>query len=126
MKNAISTPNAPKAIGPYEQAIMVNGTVYVSGQLPLMGDNELISDHLYDQTLQSLRNIEAILHEAGLKKENIVKLTVFLTKIKEFDEVNLAFKDFFKTLPYPARSTVEVCKLPLGVGIEIDAIAQKY
>lgn len=121
----ISTSNAPAAIGPYSQAVMVKDTLYVSGQLPYIPQPmKLVSDCIKDQTLQSLKNILAIVEQAGLKKENIVKCGIFMQDLSMFKEMNEVYADFFKEHK-PARFAVEVRRLPLDVLIEIDAIVVK-
>lgn len=115
----IQTPSAPQAIGPYSQAIMTKDTLYVSGQLP----KDLHAD-LKTQTRQSLEHILAIVIEAGLSKQDIVKCTVFMKDLSLFPLMNEEYQSFFGEHK-PARVTVEVSKLPKDVQIEIDAIAVK-
>lgn len=122
-KTAITTKNAPKAIGAYNQGIISGNIVFVSGQLPLKPDGELIDDDPHNQTIQCLRNIEAIINEAGGNKTSIVKLTIFLKNLKAFPSVNEAFEEFFKGTDFPARSTIEVSALPKNSDMEIEAIA---
>jgi len=125
MKKLIETQNAPKAIGPYSQGVEANGTVYVSGQLPIDPITmKLCEGNIKTQTLCSLRNIQAILEEAGYRKEDIVKCTVYLKNMDVFSEMNEAYQTFFGSLK-PARVTVEVSRLPKDAPIEIDAIAVK-
>ena len=122
---AIATQNAPAAIGPYSQAIEVNGTVYVSGQLgidPATGN--FAEGGAIAQARQSLTNISNILKEAGLSMKNVVKVTVLLADINNFAAVNEIYKDFFEA-PFPARSAFAVAALPKGGKIEIEAIAVK-
>ena len=124
MKKIIDTSNAPSAIGTYSQAVMVNGFLYTSGQIginPL--DGNMINGGAREQTDRILKNIEAILLEADLKKENIIKLTVFLINLEDFQHINQAFKEFFDGLSFPARTTVEVRGLPLNALVEIDCVA---
>ena len=120
---SISTENAPSAIGPYSQAIESNGTVYVSGQLPIdPSTGEFKEGCIKCKARQSLINIRAILSSAGLTMSNVVKVTVLLTDINDFSAVNEVYSDFFAP-PYPARSAFAVASLPKGSPIEIEAIA---
>lgn len=122
---AISTKNAPGAVGPYSQAILVKDTLYVSGQLPFNPEtSSLISDSIKDQTRQSLNNVLAIVKEAGMEKENIVKCGVFMQDLGMFKDMNEVYADFFGDHK-PARFAVEVRRLPLDVLVEIDAIVVK-
>lgn len=123
--NAISTTNAPAAIGPYSQAIEANGTVYVSGQLPIdPATGNFAEGGIQAEARQSLTNIKNILAEAGLTMQNVVKVTVLLSDISNFAAVNEVYSEFF-TAPYPARSAFAVAALPKGGNIEIEAIAVK-
>ena len=124
MKNSsiISTTKAPKAIGPYSQAIKIKNLIFTSGQIPLdPSSGNIISDNFEDQVLQSLNNIKAILLEESLSINHIIKLTVFLVDLSNFDKLNDVFKNYFLNI-YPARSVVEVSKLPKNSQIEIEAI----
>ena len=121
--NAISTKNAPAAIGPYSQAIEANGTVYVSGQLPINpATGEFAEGDIKALANQSLTNIKNILAEAGLEMKNVVKVTVLLSDIANFAAVNEVYAQYFEA-PYPARSAFAVKDLPKGAAIEIEAIA---
>lgn len=121
--NAISTPNAPAAIGPYSQAIEANGTIYVSGQLPIdPSTGEFAEGDIKAKARQSLANIKHILAEAGLSMQNVAKVTVLLNDISDFAAVNEVYAEFFQA-PYPARSAFAVAALPKGAPIEIEAIA---
>lgn len=124
MKKVIATPDAPKAVGPYSQAIEVNGTVYVSGQIPVVPADGSVPEKIEDQTRQSLKNIGAILKEAGLGYENVVKTTVLLADIADFAAMNAVYAEFF-TEDKPARACYQVAALPLGVKVEIEAVAVK-
>lgn len=125
MKKVVNTPQAPAAIGPYSQAISGNGFVFVSGQLPLdPATGEFAEGGIKELTRQSLENIRAILEEAQLKMEDVVKTTVFLTNMADFPEMNIAYAEYFQDAP-PARSAVQVCALPKKARIEIEAIAVK-
>lgn len=122
---AISTTNAPAAIGPYSQAIEANGTVYVSGQLPIdPATGNFAEGGIKAEARQSLTNIKNILAEAGLSMKNVVKVTVLLSDINNFAAVNEVYAEFFEA-PYPARSAFAVAALPKGGNIEIEAIAVK-
>ena len=121
----ISTKNAPAAVGPYSQGVMVNDTLYVSGQIPFVPETmTLINDSIKDQTRQSLNNVLSIVKEAGLEKENIIKCGVFMKDLGMFKDMNEVYADFFGDHK-PARFAVEVRRLPLDVLVEIDAIVVK-
>lgn len=123
MKKAIQIPGAPAPIGPYSQAILNGDTLYVSGQIPLNPKtNELIHDSIENATNQVMQNINALLTEAGMSMENIVKCSIFLKDLNNFSKVNEIYSQYFRSLP-PARETVQVSKLPLDVDIEISCIA---
>lgn len=122
MKKVIATPDAPKAVGPYSQAIEVNGTLYVSGQIPVVPADGSVPEKIEDQTRQSLKNIGAILEAAGMTYDNVVKTTVLLDDIKNFAAANAVYAEFF-TGDKPARACFQVAALPMGVKIEIEAIA---
>ncbi len=123
MKKSISTTNAPAAIGPYSQAVEMNGMVFVSGQLPIDPSTGLIiSGNIKEQTAQVFRNIRNILSEAGLGMENIVKTTVFLTDMADFADVNEIYAEQFSGV-FPARSAFAVKSLPKEAPIEIEVIA---
>ena len=122
---AISTNNAPAAIGPYSQAIEANGTIYVSGQLPINpATGEFAQGGIKAEARQSLTNIKNILAAEGLDMSNVVKVTVLLADISYFAEVDEVYAEFFAQ-PYPARSAFAVAALPEGANIEIEAIAVK-
>jgi len=119
----IHTEKAPKAVGPYSQAVFAGDTLYVSGQIPFVPSTmTLVSEDIKDQTRQCLENILAIVEEAGLKKENIVRCGVFMTNLSDFTAMNEVYAAFFGDHK-PARAAVEVRRLPKDVQIEIDAIA---
>lgn len=125
MKTAISTTQAPAAIGPYSQAIEANGTIYVSGQLPINpATGEFAEGGIKELTAQSLTNIKHILAEAGFTMANVVKTSVFLADMADFAEMNEVYAQFFSA-PFPARSAVAVKTLPKGARIEIECIAVK-
>lgn len=125
MKKVISTNNAPAAIGPYSQAIEVNGLVFCSGQIPIdPATGEFVKGGIEEQTKQSLANIKAILKEAGLEMSNIVKTTVLLADMNDFATVNAIYAEAFSE-PFPARSAFAVKDLPKGALIEIEVIASR-
>ena len=119
---AISTTQAPKAIGPYSQGIAVGHTLYVSGQLPINpADGKIIDADIAERAAQVFRNISAIIESAGGSLKDVVKVTLFLTDMADFQRVNEIYSQFFHS-PYPARSAVQVAALPLGSNIEAEAI----
>lgn len=122
MMEFIATAKAPAAIGPYAQAIKTGDWLYTSGQIPLTADGQLVEGSIEDQTKQVLRNIKAILDEAGATVEQVVKVTVFLTDLSHFERVNELYAQFFQGHT-PARSCIEVSKLPKGAQIEIELVA---
>lgn len=124
MKKVIASPNAPKAVGPYSQAINLNGTVFVSGQLPVNPADGSVPQTIEEQTRQSLKNIGEILKEAGYSYDDVVKTTVLLDDIGNFAAMNGVYAEFFQN-DKPARVCYQVAALPMGVKVEIDAIAGK-
>ncbi|MDR1951021.1 MAG: RidA family protein [Bacteroidales bacterium] len=125
MKKIIHTPNAPKAIGPYSQAIETNGTLYVSGQIPINpATGQIVEGGIVEQTEQVMKNIEAILNEAGYTFENVVKSTCLLSTMDNFAAMNEIYGKYYSVNP-PARAAYAVQKLPLGVLVEIETIATK-
>ena len=124
-KKVIKTSKAPKAIGPYSQAVEAAGMLFISGQIPTHPDTgEVIPGGIVDQTLQVLRNIELVLSAAGYRKKDVVKSTVMLDDINDFEAMNEVYAQFYDEDP-PARSAFEVSRLPKGVKIEIETIAVK-
>ncbi|MDR2746274.1 MAG: RidA family protein [Treponema sp.] len=123
MKKTVSTPKAPKAIGPYSQAIEAAGFVYISGQLPVDPETAEISGDAPAQAQRSLKNIDAILREAGCGRGDVIKTTIFLKNMGDFEGVNRVYAEFFEGFPFPARSTVEVRRLPRDALVEIEAVA---
>lgn len=121
-KEVISSKEAPKAIGPYSQAVKVGNLIFVSGQIPVNPQNGLIPEGIEQQAKQSIENIGAILKEAGSSYEEVVKTTVFLKNLEDFEAVNNVYAKYFSG-EYPARCCFEVSKLPKDAGIEIEAIA---
>ena len=124
MKKAISTDKAPAAIGPYSQAIEVNGMVYTSGVIPVVPSTGEIPEGAAAQADQAIGNLAALLKEAGTSTENVVKTTVFIKNMEEYRSIYEVFSKYFSGT-YPARSCVEVARLPKDVLIEIEAIAIK-
>jgi len=123
MKKVIATDGAPKAIGPYSQAIVHNGLAFLSGQIPLdAATGQMVEGGVAEQTGQVLRNLRSVLEACGSSLENVVKTTVFLKDMGEFAAMNEVYARHFVTNP-PARSTVEAARLPRDVRVEIDAIA---
>lgn len=122
MKQIIATPAAPKAVGPYSQAVLLNGTLYISGQLPVDPESGKMPDGVEAQTRQSLRNLGAILTAAGLDYADIAKTTVLLADIADFGAMNAVYAEYFPG-DKPARVCYQVAALPLGARVEIDAIA---
>ena len=121
-KEIISTKNAPQAIGPYSQAVKTGNLIFISGQIPLNPETgDLVSGSIEDEANQVLNNIKSICDAAGYGFEDIVKITIFLTDLGNFNTVNEVMAKHFVE-PYPARATVEVSGLPLGVNVEIEAI----
>lgn len=125
MKKVISTTEAPKAIGPYSQAIEAGGFLFVSGQIPLIPTTgELVEGSVEVQTARVLENLKAILAASGSALENVVKTTVYITNMDDFAKVNGIYGQYFQENP-PARVCVEVSKLPKGALVEIDVIATR-
>ncbi|NDL65090.1 2-iminobutanoate/2-iminopropanoate deaminase [Acerihabitans arboris] len=125
MSRIINTENAPAAIGPYVQAVDLGNMLFTSGQIPINPKTGLVADDIAAQARQSLENVQAIVEAAGLKVADIIKTTVFVKDLNDFGTVNAAYEAFFKehNAPFPARSCVEVARLPKDVQIEIEAIA---
>ncbi len=125
MKKAISTKNAPGAIGPYSQATQSGNLVFVSGQLPIdPSTGKFAGDDITSQTTQSLANAKAILQEVGMTMDNVLKATVYLKDMNDFAGMNAVYNTFFDE-PYPARAAFEVARLPLDALVEIEFIASK-
>jgi len=123
MKKIIETANAPKAIGPYSQAVVHNGMVYASGQIPLdPATNDLVNDNITIQTTQVLENLKAVLEAAGSSLDRVLKTTVYLRDMDEFPLMNEVYGKYFMS-SWPARATVQAARLPKDVRVEIDCIA---
>jgi 2-iminobutanoate/2-iminopropanoate deaminase len=124
MKKIVSTDRAPKAIGPYSQAVTSNGWVFLSGQIPLdPATGQMVDGDIAAQTQRVIENLEAVLEAAGSSLERVVKTTVYLKDMGEFARMNEVYGRYFSTQP-PARATVEAARLPRDVRVEIDCIAE--
>lgn len=121
---SIFTKNAPAAIGPYSHAVVVNNMVYTSGQIPLTIDGEVIGDDVAEQTKQVLENLSAVLEESGSNLNSVVKTTIFISDMNDFPIINEVYGEYFNA-HLPARSCVEVSRLPKDVKVEIEAVALK-
>lgn len=121
-KSAIATTKAPGAIGPYSQGITIGELVYTSGQLPINVETGVMPETIEEQTRQSLENVKAILEESGSSMDKVIKTTVFLSDMNDFAKMNEVYSSFFSQ-PYPARSAVEVARLPKDAKVEIEVIA---
>jgi 2-iminobutanoate/2-iminopropanoate deaminase len=124
-KIPIQIPNAPAPVGPYSQAILIDRQLYVSGQIPLNPETgQLETATIEEATTRVLQNIEALLQEAGFSKDDVVKVSIFMKNLEEFQAMNTIYAHFFTGVA-PARETVQVSRLPLDVNIEISCIAYK-
>ncbi len=124
MKQIINTPNAPAPIGPYNQAVLADNTLYISGQIPMdPATGELISGDIQKETRQCMENLRAILEEAGMGFEQVVKASIFVKDMNQFAHINEAYGQYFNAESAPARETVEVANLPKFVNVEISMIA---
>ncbi len=122
-KQAILSSDAPAPVGPYSQAVRVGNWVFVSGQIPINpATGELVAGGIATQTKQVLQNLQAVLNAAGLGLDHVVKVTIYLTDLNMFEEMNQVYSTYFQP-PYPARATVQVSGLPKGAQIEIEAVA---
>lgn len=125
MKTVISTKNAPAAIGPYSQAIEVNGMIYTSGMIPINPQTgELVTGSVEEQAEQAFTNLKALIEAAGSSIDKVVKTVVFISNMDDFAKINAIYEKYF-TAPYPARSCVEVARLPKDVALEIEAVTLK-
>ena len=123
MRNIVNTTNAPAAIGPYSQAQKLDNLIITSGQLPIDVATGIMPEGVEAQTRQSLTNVRAILESAGSSMDKVIKTTVFLDNMDDFAAMNAVYAEFFKEGAYPARSAVEVARLPKQALVEIEAIA---
>lgn len=119
----VETKDAPAAIGPYSQAVIHGGLVYCSGQIPLNpATGELVVGSIEEETHQVMKNLQAVLHAAGSGWSGVIRTTIYLQNLENFAKVNEVYASYLSK-PYPARATIQVARLPRGVGVEIDAIA---
>ena len=126
MKKIITTTNAPAPIGPYNQAVLAGNTLYISGQIPIdPKTGDLVSGDIKKETEQSMQNLKAILTEAGMTFENVVKSSIFVKDMHQFSQINEVYGTYFDADTAPARETVEVANLPKFVNVEISMIAIK-
>ena len=126
MKKIINTKNAPAPIGPYNQAILVNGTLYTSGQIAINPANgELVLSSIEAETTQVMENMKAVLAEAGMTFEDVIKSSIFISNMNDFSKINTIYGQYFNADTAPARETVEVANLPKFVNVEISMIAIK-
>ena len=124
MKKIITRPNAPAPIGPYNQAVLSGNTLYISGQTPIdPSTGNLVSGSIEEETLQVMKNIEAILTAAGATFESVVKASIFVKDMHQFKAINGVYGSFFNAATAPARETIEVANLPMFVNVEISMIA---
>ena len=124
MKQIINTINAPAPIGPYNQAVLADNTLYISGQIAIdPATGELVSGDIQKETRQCMENLRAILVEAGMGFEQVVKTSIFVKDMRQFAQINEAYGQYFNTESAPARETVEVANLPKFVNVEISMIA---
>lgn len=119
----INTKNAPEALGPYSHATVVNNLVYTSGQIPLTLDGTIVSDDVQEQTKQVLENLRVVLQEAGSDLDSVVKATIFIADMNDFQKINEVYGQYFDQ-HQPARSCVEVARLPKDVQVEIEVISE--
>ncbi|MFV0178493.1 RidA family protein [Empedobacter falsenii] len=123
-KQIIHTNKAPQAIGPYSQGVKYNGFLYTSGQIPFnVEKNELVTSSIQDEVHQVMKNVIAILEEGGTTINNVVKTTIFVKDLNDFNAVNEVYASYFNDTNYPARECVEVARLPRDVNVEISVIA---
>jgi reactive intermediate/imine deaminase len=125
MKRTIETPDAPEAVGPYSQGTTDGDLVFTAGQIALTPDGELLDEEPVGvQTRQALENVKSILDEEGLTMQDVLKVTIFMADIEDYDAINESYSEYFQDNP-PARSAVQVAALPAGARVEIEAIAAK-
>lgn len=126
MKKILNTLNAPKPVGPYNQSVLVQNTLYISGQIGLdPAEGRIVASSLEAETRQVMKNLEAILDNAGMDFSNVVKCTVFVKNMQHYDQINAVYAEYFEDATSPARELVEVSALPKYVNVEISAIAAK-
>ena len=119
----VNTSKVPEALGPYSHATVINGLVFTSGQIPLNLDGEIVSDDVKAQTKQVLENVKVVLNEAGSNIDSVIKATIFIADMNEFQNINEVYGEYFAE-HQPARSCVEVARLPKDVKVEIEVIAE--
>jgi 2-iminobutanoate/2-iminopropanoate deaminase len=125
MKKVIETKNAPAPVGPYSQALELDGTLYCSGQIPIVPESgAILTGDISEQAKQVMKNIEAVLKAADYKWSHVIKSMIFLTDLNDFQKVNEIYASYL-TAPFPARSCVQVSALPKGVNVEIEVLAKK-
>ncbi|TXE15091.1 RidA family protein [Seonamhaeicola algicola] len=126
MKTIITTPNAPAPLGPYNQAILSGNTLYISGQIAINTQtNTLVLSNIKAETTQVMQNLEAVLKAANMTFENVVKSSIFISNMDDFNTINEVYGSYFNEATAPARETVQVAKLPKNVNVEISMIAVK-
>jgi len=126
MKKIIETSNAPAPIGPYSQAVLYDDTLYTSGQIAIdPATGNLVSGDITEETKQVMKNIGAVLEEAGMNYENVLKTSIFIKDMNDFQKINAVYGSFFNEATAPARETVEVARLPKDVNVEISVLARK-
>ena len=126
MKKIIHTKKAPAPIGPYNQAVLFNNTLYTSGQIAMDADSgALLTDSIEEETKKVMENLIAILEEAGMGFDNVVKTSIFLSDMNNFNQVNEVYASYFDEANAPARETVQVARLPKDVNVEISVVAMK-
>ena len=124
-KKIIKVKNAPQPVGPYNQAVVINNLVYTAGQIPIdPATGELVSGGIAEQTRRVLTNLKAVLEESGSSLDSIIKATVFLKNMNDFAGMNAVYGEFIKTETAPARSTIEVARIPKDSLVEIEAVAE--
>lgn len=126
MKEIINTSHAPAAIGPYAQANLANGILYISGQIPVNPATGIIEEGIEKQTHQVMKNLQAVLEQAGMSFTNVVKATIFLQDMNDFVVMNEIYASYLNPESYPARETVQVSCLPKNVSVEISMIAHQF
>lgn len=125
MKKVIETKNAPAPVGPYSQALEVDGTLYCSGQVPIVPETgEVLTGDIEEQAKQVMKNAEAVLKQADYSWKDVIKSTIFLTDLGDFSKVNEIYASYLSE-PYPSRSCVQVAALPKGVDVEMEFLARK-
>ncbi|WKK67000.1 RidA family protein [Lutimonas zeaxanthinifaciens] len=125
MKKIIETSHAPAPIGPYSQAVLVDDTLYTSGQIAINPESgELVNDSIEKETQQVMKNLSGVLKAAGMSFENVIKTTIFIKNMDDFQKINGVYGSFFDEATAPARETVEVARLPKDVNVEISVLAK--